>query len=328
MSERNSQPTSMLEVNDLKVHYPVGNPKLLGGYSQYVKAVNGVSFRIEKGSVLGVVGESGCGKSTLAKAIMQLTPIKSGSVKLMGKDLLAMSGSELRDYRRNFQMIFQDPEASLNPRLTVGEIISEPLQVYERGLSKREVQQRVQELMEQVGLSPYMIRRYPHEFSGGQRQRICIARSLIINPVLVVCDEAVSALDVSIQAQIINLLNDLRRERNLTYMFISHDLAVTRYISDYIMVMYLGRAVEFGKTKDIMENPQHPYTKALISAVPQYKRTDKAIELIGEIPSPMNPPSGCTFHTRCPVAEDQCLNAIPELMGKSVAQQVSCHLVN
>ena len=318
---------ALLEVRDLKIHYPVGNAKLFGGHEKYVKAVDGVSFDLEKGSVLGVVGESGCGKSTLAKGVMQLTAIKSGSINLDGQDLLKMSPSELKKYRKNFQMIFQDPEASLNPRFTVGEIIAEPLKVYHPELSKDELQKRVQELMEQVGLSPYMIRRYPHEFSGGQRQRICIARSLAINPVLVVCDEAVSALDVSIQAQIVNLLNDLKSRFELTYMFISHDLAVTRYISDYIMVMYLGKVVEFGKTKDIMENPVHPYTKALISAVPEYGRKEPPIELKGEIPSPINPPSGCSFHTRCPVAKEACKTQIPVLEKKSYPQSVSCHQV-
>lgn len=319
---------ALLEVRDLKIHYPVGTPKLFGGHDTYVKAVDGVSFDIEKGSVLGVVGESGCGKSTLAKGVMQLAPIKSGSIRLQGKDLLKMSPSELKKYRSNFQMVFQDPEASLNPRLTVGEIIEEPLLVYESQLSSSERQKKVQGLMDQVGLSPYMIRRYPHEFSGGQRQRICIARSLAVNPSLVVCDEAVSALDVSIQAQIVNLLNDLKKEFGLTYMFISHDLSVTRYISDYIMVMYLGKIAEFGPTKDIIENPQHPYTKALISAVPEYGRTEPAIELKGEIPSPMRPPAGCRFHTRCPIAKGECKTNVPELLKKShVPQEVACHFV-
>lgn len=319
---------SFLEVKNLKIRYPVGAPKIFGGHDKFVKAVDGVSFSLEKGSTLGVVGESGCGKSTLAKGIMRLTPVQSGSISLMGTDLLALSGEKLKAYRKNFQMVFQDPEASLNPRLTVGEIIAEPIQVYERTLSKSEVQKRVQKLMDQVGLSPYMIRRYPHEFSGGQRQRICIARSLSINPVLLVCDEAVSALDVSIQAQIVNLLNDLKQQYNLTYLFISHDLAATRYISDYIMVMYLGKVVEFGKTEDIMKNPTHPYTRALISAVPQYKRADAPIELQGEIPSPINPPKGCTFHTRCPRAQSRCSVDVPELTPKQhVSQLVACHQI-
>ena len=318
---------SFLEVRDLKIHFPAGRPNLLGHYQKFVKAVDGVSFSIEQGSVLGVVGESGCGKSTLAKGIMRLTPVQAGSIKLMGQDLLSLKGRELKKFRKNFQMVFQDPEASLNPRLTVGEIIAEPILEYQKELSKKDIQKRIQELMEQVGLSPYMIRRYPHEFSGGQRQRVCIARSLSINPTLVVCDEAVSALDVSIQAQIINLLNDLKKQFNLTYMFISHDLAITRYISDYIMVMYLGKVVEFGKTEDIMANPVHPYTKALISAVPQYKRTDSPVELKGEIPSPINPPPGCNFHTRCPIAADGCSQAIPQLLKKSAPQLVACHRV-
>ena len=220
-------------------------------------------------------------------------------------------------------MIFQDPEASLNPRLTVGEIISEPLQVYEN-LSKKELRLRVQELMSQVGLSPYMIRRYPHEFSGGQRQRICIARSLSLKPKLMVCDEAVSALDVSIQSQIINLLNELKEDLGLTYLFISHDLAVTRYISDQIMVMYLGKTVEFGKTEEVMMSPNHPYTKALISAVPQYKKEQASLMLEGEIPSPINPPSGCPFNTRCPIVQEKCLERMPPLEIKEGHQQVAC----
>lgn len=318
---------ALLEVEDLKIHFPVHAKNDDGSREKrFVKAVDGVSFKVERGSVLGIVGESGCGKSTLVKGIMRLLDVKSGKINLMGKDLLKLKGSQLRKFRRQFQMIFQDPEASLNPRFTVGEIIAEPIRVFEPNLKPDEVEKRVQDLMVKVGLSPYMIRRYPHEFSGGQRQRICIARSLSINPELLICDESVSALDVSIQAQIINLLNDLKKQFELTYLFISHDLAVTRYISDYIMVMYLGKVVEMGKTKDVMLNPKHPYTKALISAVPQYHRKHDQIELKGEIPSPMNPPQGCSFHTRCPQAKPECSQGTPVLEDRGDGQMVSCFL--
>ena len=315
---------ALLEVNNLKIYYPLAKKNLFSNEPQkYVKAVDNVSFKVEQGNVLGIVGESGCGKSSLAKGIMRLTPVMSGEILLDGVDILSLSRKNLKRERKNFQMIFQDPEASLNPRLTVGEIIAEPLQVYEN-LSKKELRLRVQELMSQVGLSPHMIRRYPHEFSGGQRQRICIARSLSLKPKLMVCDEAVSALDVSIQSQIINLLNELKEELGLTYLFISHDLAVTRYISDQIMVMYLGKTVEFGKTEEVMISPTHPYTKALISAVPQYKKEKESLMLEGEIPSPINPPSGCPFNTRCPIVQKKCLETMPPLEVKEGLQQVAC----
>ena len=315
---------ALLEVNNLKIYYPLSKNGLFSSEPQkYVKAVDNVSFKVEQGNVLGIVGESGCGKSSLAKGVMRLTPVMSGEILLDGVDILSLNRKNLKKERKNFQMIFQDPEASLNPRLTVGEIIAEPLQVYEN-LSKKELRLRVQELMSQVGLSPYMIRRYPHEFSGGQRQRICIARSLSLKPKLMVCDEAVSALDVSIQSQIINLLNELKEDLGLTYLFISHDLAVTRYISDQIMVMYLGKTVEFGKTEEVMMSPNHPYTKALISAVPQYKKEQASLMLEGEIPSPINPPSGCPFNTRCPIVQEKCLERMPPLEIKEGHQQVAC----
>ena len=318
---------ALLEVKNLKIYYPIGKKGLFSREEQkYVKAVDDVSFEVEEGTVLGIVGESGCGKSSLAKGIMMLNPVLSGQILLNGVDLLSLNKRNLKKERQNFQMIFQDPEASLNPRLTVGEIIEEPLQVY-KNLSKKELRYKVQELMEQVGLSPYMIRRYPHEFSGGQRQRICIARSLSLNPKLIVCDEAVSALDVSIQSQIINLLNELKDRLGLTYLFISHDLAVTRYISDQIMVMYLGKTVEFGKTEDVMLSPTHPYTKALISAVPQYKNEKEALMLEGEIPSPINPPSGCPFNTRCPLVEEECSQSMPNLSNEKYNQKVACFKV-
>jgi oligopeptide/dipeptide ABC transporter ATP-binding protein len=317
--------SDLINVENLFIEYPVGQQGLIFNREQkYVKAVQDVSFKVKKGTVLGIVGESGCGKSSLVRGIMGLTPVKSGRVDLLGKDLTKLSKSEMRDYRRHFQMIFQDSEASLNPRMTVGELIGEPLTVFEN-LSKEDFNNRVIYLMKCVGLEPSMIRRFPHEFSGGQRQRICIARALSLNPELIVCDEAVSALDVSIQAQVINLLNDLKDEFGLTYLFISHDLAVTRYISDEIMVMYLGKVVERGKTNDIIQNPQHPYTKALISAIPQYGSDKERKKLEGEIPSPLNPPKGCAFSTRCSEARPECFERRPAL--KQVGERdLACHL--
>ena len=318
---------TLLNVEDLKVHFKVGSKGLFGGEDKVVKAVNGVSFKVDRGSILGIVGESGCGKSTLVRGVSRLVPVTAGRIELLGKDLAAMGKNELRAFRKNFQMVFQDPEASLNPRLTVGEIIAEPIKVFEKGISKGELADRVTELMGLVGLSPYMIRRFPHEFSGGQRQRIGIARAISINPELLICDESVSALDVSIQAQIINLLHEIREKYKLTYLFISHDLAVVRYISDEIMVMYLGKAVEKGLTNDVINNPQHPYTKALISAVPEYNRKKQPIELSGEIPSPLNPPKGCAFAARCPIAESRCKAEEP-LLKPVDGRLIACHKVN
>ncbi len=305
---------SLLHVENLKVYFPLGKGKT-------VKAVDGVSFDLEQGEVLGIVGESGCGKSTLVRAIMRLLPITEGSIEILGQNLANLTEKELRPFRKNFQMVFQDPEASLNPRFTVGEVIGEPLKVYSQK-SKKEILFEVQELMEQVGLNPSMIRRYPHEFSGGQRQRISIARALSLKPKLIVCDEAVSALDVSIQAQIVNLLNDLKQRFNLTYLFISHDLSVTRYISDKIMVMYLGKVVELGRTEEVILHPKHPYTQALLAAVPQYKKIAHA-RLKGEIPSPVNPPEGCRFRTRCPLVQAGCEKE--PLLKTQGQQKVACH---
>lgn len=308
---------SFLKVEDVKIHFPIGKGKV-------VKAVDGVSFELKKGGILGIVGESGCGKSTLARGIMRLNQVREGKISLLGRDILAMEGSELLEFRRHLQMVFQDPEASLNPRFTCGEIIAEPIRVFEPHLKKDEVATRVQQLMLEVGLNPNLIRRFPHEFSGGQRQRISIARSISINPVLLVCDEAVSALDVSIQAQIINLLNALKKEHQLTYLFISHDLSVVRYISDEIMVMYLGKVVEKGPSLGIINQPKHPYTEALISAVPEYQRKKAVIDLEGEIPSPINPPSGCAFSTRCPKVKDHCRRERPPLERREDGRWVAC----
>jgi oligopeptide transport system ATP-binding protein len=295
-----------------------------------VKAVEGVSLEIYPGETVGLVGESGCGKSTLGRLITQLLPVTSGSVFFEGVDLTKLSGEKLRQYRRQLQMIFQDPYSSLDPRMTVGDIIAEPLENFGllRGGSK---DKRVQELLKIVGLNPYFNNRYPHEFSGGQRQRIGIARALALQPKLIVADEPISALDVSIQAQIINLLEDLQKEFKLTYLFIAHDLSVVRHISNRVMVMYLGKIVEVADSVEIYRNPRHPYTKALLSAIPipdpeiQSKR--RIVSLKGEIPSPVNPPSGCRFHTRCPIAQvpTPCADLEPLLEEKARDHTAACH---
>jgi oligopeptide transport system ATP-binding protein len=295
-----------------------------------VKAVDGVSFEIKAGECMGLVGESGCGKSTLGRLIAQLLPVTSGTISFAGTDLTQVHGRQLRRMRREFQMIFQDPFASLDPRMTVGDIIGEPLDNFGVG-SRRARRERVQELLSIVGLNAQFINRYPHEFSGGQRQRIGIARALALNPRLIVCDEAVSALDVSIQGQIINLLEDLRRQFNLTYLFIAHDLAVVRHISDRVMVMYLGKVVEIAESTEIYTNPRHPYTRALLSAVPvpdpRVERRRSLVELKGEVPSPIHPPSGCRFHTRCPLAEVPgiCSEQEPPLEPKAADHWAACH---
>ena len=324
-----AEPTAapaILQVEDVYKYFPIGG---LGG--EVVKAVDGVSFDVRRGETLGLVGESGCGKSTLARVITQLHPATSGRVLFQGEDLTRMSGSRLRHLRREVQIIFQDPFASLDPRMTVGEIIAEPIDNFgvARGRARRE---RVQELLRLVGLNPNFNNRYPHEFSGGQRQRIGIARALAPNPSLIVCDEPVSALDVSIQAQIINLLQDLQREFNLTYLFIAHDLAVVRHLSDRVAVMYLGKIVEVADRNVIYEAPQHPYTKALLTSIPvpdpKLERDREPILLKGEIPSPVNPPSGCRFHTRCPIAQVPgiCSETEPELEAHGrPGQRAACH---
>jgi oligopeptide transport system ATP-binding protein len=291
--------------------------------------VEDVSFEIYPGECLGLVGESGSGKSTLGRLVSQLIPATSGRVLFDGVDLTRQHGGALRGMRRDFQMIFQDPFASLDPRMTVGAIIAEPLTNY--GVGGRARSRRVEELLDIVGLNPSFINRYPHEFSGGQRQRIGIARALALNPRLIVCDEPVSALDVSILGQIINLLEDLQREFHLTYLFIAHDLAVVRHISDRVMVMYLGKIVEVAESAEIYRNPRHPYTKALLSAVPipdpRLERERSLVELQGEIPSPINPPQGCRFHTRCPIAEVPgiCNEVEPPLELKAPGHWSACH---
>jgi oligopeptide transport system ATP-binding protein len=314
--------TELIAIRDLKVHFNLGGgtffDKLVGGspVPRVVKAVDGVSIDIYPGETLGLVGESGCGKSTLGRALLRLTEPTGGQVFYNGKDLAHLSKSAMRDQRKHLQMIFQDPYASLNPRMTVGQIIGEPIETFRLARGKS-VEQRVQELMETVGLSKRFIKRYPHEFSGGQRQRIGIARALAVDPDFIVADEPISALDVSIQAQIMNLMERLQREKNLTYLFISHDLRAIRHVSDRVAVMYLGKLVEIADAKTIYYEPLMPYTKALISAVPvpdpEVEATRQRVVLEGDVPSPINPPPGCRFHTRCPYAIPACQEVVPPL---------------
>jgi len=317
----------LVEVNDLKMYFPVTAGIIFQRKIADVKAVDGVSFSIRQGETLGLVGESGCGKSTVGRSILQLYRPTAGHVLFGGRDLTKLKGGELRLFRRKMQMIFQDPYASLNPRMSVGGIIGEPLIIHSlaKGKQRRE---RIRELMQIVGLNPYFASRYPHEFSGGQRQRIGIARALAVEPDFIVCDEPISALDVSIQAQIINLLEDLQEKFGLTYLFIAHDLSVVRHISDRVAVMYLGKLMELSDRVEIYENPLHPYTKALLSAVPipdpVVEETRERIILIGDVPSPLFPPSGCVFHTRCPIMIDECRERVPEWREASRGHWVAC----
>jgi oligopeptide transport system ATP-binding protein len=324
-----SEKEPLLAIKDLKVHFPVRRG-LLQRTVGTVKAVDGVSFEVAEGTTLGLVGESGCGKSTTGRAILRLVEPTSGTARLGGVDLFALEGKELRKARRQMQMIFQDPYASLNPRMTVLDIVGEPLRVHGLSTSRADMLEQVARLLEKVGLDPGYLRRYPHEFSGGQRQRIGIARALALNPRLVVADEPVSALDVSIQAQIVNLLARLQEELGLTYVFIAHDLAVVRHLSKEIAVMYLGRIVERAKAEDLFASPRHPYTQALLSAIPipdpKVERSRKRLVLVGEVPSPLKPPSGCAFHTRCPQVMDRCKVEAPALVDRGGGHLSACHL--
>jgi oligopeptide transport system ATP-binding protein len=315
----------LLELRDVKTHFPVESGFLFRKQIGTVKAVDGVSLTVARGEVVGLVGESGCGKSTLARTIMQLVPTTGGTVVLAGKNLTAASANEVKAARRGMQMVFQDPFASLNPRMTVFDTLAEPLRVHDV-CSAAEIPARVAQLMELVGLAPRFSRKYPHEFSGGQRQRIAIARALALEPQLIIADEPVSALDVSIQAQILNLLATLVRQMNLTLLFIAHDLSVVKHISDRVAVMYLGKIVELGPAAEVIDHPRHPYTRALISAIPTVRPEDGRgrIVLAGDPPSPMNPPSGCPFHPRCPYVQEKCLPAVPPLLPAGPNQVAAC----
>jgi oligopeptide transport system ATP-binding protein len=308
---------TLLEVKNMKMYFPVTSGIIFQKKVADVKAVDNVSFTIARGETLGLVGESGCGKTTTGRAILQLYKPTEGDVIFDGIRLNDLDNSSMRAMRRQMQIIFQDPYGSLNPRMTCGDIVGEPLIVHKLTSGKGEYRDRVDELLQTVGLNPYMADRYPHEFSGGQRQRIGIARALAVNPSFIVCDEPVSALDVSIQAQVINLLEDLQEQFGLTYLFIAHDLSVVRHISDRVAVMYLGHIVEVADRNELYDNPLHPYTRALLSAVPIpdpiVEAERERIILTGDVPSPMNPPSGCVFHTRCPIMIDECQDEMPEL---------------
>jgi oligopeptide transport system ATP-binding protein len=320
----------LLEVRNLKMYFPITQGIIIQRHVGDIKAVDGITFAIHKGETLGLVGESGCGKSTTGRAILQLYRPTSGHVIFNKDDLTELKGEALRRKRRQMQMIFQDPYASLNPRMTVGNIIGEPLEVHNIYRSKAERRERVQELLKVVGLNPYFVNRYPHEFSGGQRQRIGVARALAVNPEFIVCDEPISALDVSIQAQIINMLEDLQAEFGLTYLFIAHDLSVVRHISDRIAVMYLGKLAELAERDDLYEKPLHPYTQALLSAVPipdpSIEEKRQRIILEGDVPSPAHPPKGCNFCTRCPRVMDICYEVDPEFRDLGGEHWVACHL--
>ena len=321
----------LVNVQGLRMYFPVTAGLIFQRKIADVKAVDGISFSVKKGETLGLVGESGCGKSTTGRAILQLYKPTEGSVSFGGTELTKLHAGDMRRMRRRMQMIFQDPYASLNPRMSVGSIIGEPLQIHGLAKGGRARKERIQDLMRVVGLNPYYANRYPHEFSGGQRQRIGIARALAVEPDFIVADEPVSALDVSIQAQIINLMEDLQQQFGLTYLFIAHDLSVVRHISDRVGVMYLGKMMELADRNELYENPLHPYTKALLSAVPvpdpSVERTRERIILTGDVPSPLRPPSGCVFHTRCPIAVEECRQAIPEWRDVGGGHLVACHRV-
>ena len=320
----------LLKVRNLKKYFPVTSGIIFQRETGSVKAVDDISFDIFKGETLGLVGESGCGKSTVGRTVLQLYRPTAGQVQFDNINLVKQKGTGLRNIRRRLQMIFQDPYSSLNPRMTVGEIIAEPLKVH--GIAKgSESSDKVRELLDMVGLNPDFVTRYPHEFSGGQRQRIAIARALAVNPEFIICDEPISALDVSIQAQIVNLLEELQSRLGLTYLFIAHDLSMVRHISHRVAVMYLGKMVELTERDRLYDNPQHPYTKALLSAVPipdpEVEERRSRIIMEGDVPSPLSPPKGCNFNTRCPIAEDRCFDEDPEFRQISEGHWCACHLV-
>ena len=318
----------LLKVDQLKQYFPIKGG-FFGRTINHVKAVDDITFDIKQGETLSIVGESGCGKSTTGRAILRLDEPTSGSIHFQDKDLLSLGKKEMRRTRKDLQVIFQDPFASLNPRQTIGKILGEALAI-QNVVPKEKRKSRIEGLLGHVGLRPESMERYPHEFSGGQRQRIGIARALAVDPKLIICDEAVSALDVSIQAQVLNLLKSLQRQFDLTFLFISHDLGVVRHISDRVMVMYLGKIVEIADKKSIFEQPQHPYTRALLSAipVPNPVHERERILLTGDVPSPIDPPNGCRFHTRCPFVQDICKTQLPELKRSAQNHQVACHIVS
>lgn len=317
---------NMLEIKNLKKYFPIKSKKMFEKVL-YLKAVNDVSFSIEKGKTLGLIGESGCGKSTIGKSIIGIHNITSGTIKFKDNTINYKNKAEMKDFRRHVQMIFQDPYASLDPKKNISYIIQEPLIIHNIGTSGERAE-KARKLLEKVGLSYYYMNRYPHEFSGGQRQRINIARALTVDPELLICDEPTSALDVSVQAQVLNLFKKLQNEMNLTYLFISHNLNVVKYMSDIIAVMYLGKIVEIGDSNEVYKNPLHPYTKVLFSAIPKENPMEKMDRLIltGEVPSPLNLPSGCQFHNRCTYAKKECMEISPELLEAGAEHKVACHL--